>query len=125
MDNNTLHRRILTHVIITVFFALFGGIYEIFSHGVYSFFMIYAFAAPLCLCVLPYAVLLLKGKTPAKMAAELWDAAVLTLTAGLVFCGVLEIYGTTSRLTAVYFIAAAILALAAVVSGLIFSRARV
>lgn len=72
-----------------------------------------------------YAVLLLKGKTPAKLAAELWDAAVLTLTAGLVFCGVLEIYGTTSRLTAVYFVAAAILALAAVVSGLLFSCARV
>ena len=125
MDNNKLLRRILTQVIITAFFALFGGIYESFSHGVYSFFMIYAFAAPLCLCVLPYTVLLLRGKKPAKPAAELWDAAVLTLTIGLVFRGMLDIFGTTNRLLYVYFIAAAILALAAAVSGLIFSRARV
>ena len=108
-----LNKRVLTHVIIAVFFALFGGIYETFSHGVYSFFMIYAFAAPLCLCVLPYSIMRIKGKTPDRAAAELWDAAVLTLTVGLVFRGVLEIFGTTNRLLAVYFIAAAVLAVLA------------
>lgn len=35
------------------FCALFAGIYELFSHGVYSYFMIFSFAAPLMLGAIP------------------------------------------------------------------------
>ena len=38
---------------ISIFFAVFGGIYEYFSHGVYSYFMIYAFMIPLVLGTVP------------------------------------------------------------------------
>ena len=36
-----------------IFCALFGAIYEFFSHGVFSFFMIYAFAIPLAAGAFP------------------------------------------------------------------------
>ena len=37
----------------SVFCALFGAVYELFSHGVYSYWMIYAFAFPLLLGAIP------------------------------------------------------------------------
>ena len=42
-----------------VFCALFGAVYEVFSHGVFSFYMIYAFAIPLCLGTFPLMIILL------------------------------------------------------------------
>lgn len=36
-----------------IFCALFGAVYEFFSHGVFSFFMIYAFAIPLAAGTFP------------------------------------------------------------------------
>ena len=50
-----------------VFCALFGAVYEIFSHGVFSFFMIYAFAFPLVLGAVP---MLWMGLRTEKSAEE-------------------------------------------------------
>lgn len=38
------------------FLAFFGAVYEHFSHEVYSYYMIYAFAIPLFLGALPYGI---------------------------------------------------------------------
>lgn len=51
-----------------VFCALFGAVYEIFSHGVFSFYMIYAFAFPLVLGAVP---MLWMGLRTAKSAEEI------------------------------------------------------
>ena len=86
-----------------MFLAFFGAVYERFSHEVYSYWMIYAFAFPLVLGVLPWSVLALFDRSePVRSAAQLWDSGVLTLAVGSVFAGVLEIYGTTNRLWLVY-----------------------
>ena len=96
-------------------FAFFGAVYECFSHEVYSYRMIYAFAFPLLLGAFPYALCLWKSFNAGQCAMQLWDAAVFTWAAGSVFQGVLEIYGTTNRLILVYPIAGCILAAAAVI----------
>lgn len=97
-----LHK-ILTGLILSSACAVFGGIYEHFSHGVYSNYMIYAFLIPLFLSVIPGIVILLNEKSvPTKTTSALWNAGVATLTIGCIFQGVLEIYGTTNRLMIVY-----------------------
>ena len=96
-------------------FALFGAVYERFSHEVYSYRMIYAFAFPLILGAFPYAGCLLKSFSPGERVMQLWNAAVFTWATGSVFHGVLEIYGTTNRLILVYPIAGLISAAAAVI----------
>ncbi len=98
-------RQLLLHLGASAGFALFGAVYERFSHEVYSYWMIYAFAFPLMLGAIPGAVFLRKSYTPGKWAIWLWNAAVFTWTTGSVFKGVLEIYGTTNRLILVYWIA--------------------
>ena len=86
--------------------AAFGAIYEFFSHGVYSCFMIGAFVFPLLLGALPFSMLRQAGRPfPGKVAANLIHAGVATLTVGSIVQGVLEIYGTTNPLAAVYWIA--------------------
>lgn len=114
-----LKKHLLYNIIGAVFLALFGAIYEIFSHGVYSYFMIYAFAIPLIMGVLLYTVLLLKNKYPDNRFLKLWNTAIAALSIGSVFAGVLEIYGTTNSLIIVYPIAGGILMLLSLASLLI------
>jgi len=99
-----------------VFCALFGAVYELFSHEVYSYFMIYAFAIPLVLGVLPNLAAALFGwRAPGKIAANAWNSGVAALTVGCIFQGALEIYGTTNQLAIVYPVVAAALLVAGVV----------
>ena len=106
-----LKKHLLYNIIGSAFLALFGAVYEIFSHGVYSYFMIYAFAIPLVMGVLPYAILLLKDKSPDNRFLKLWNTAIAVLSTGSVFAGVLAIYGTTNSLIIVYPIVGGILML--------------
>ena len=89
----------------SVFLAVFGGVYELFSHGVYSAWMVFAFAVPLLLGVIPYAALLIGKQAPGQVFLNLWNAGIAALSVGSVFQGVLEIYGTTNSLVIVYPIA--------------------
>lgn len=97
----------------SAFVALFGAIYELFSHEVYSYYMIYAFAVPLVFTALTYSVISLVRLRPPRLAALMWDYAAATLCVGCLFRGALDIYGTTNALSAVYPVAAGALAAAA------------
>ena len=90
------------YLLIAGFCALFGGIYEKFSHGVYSYDMIYAFAYPLAGGAIPYLALGLTGKWPPSAARVLGHWGIAALTVGSIIRGVLEIYGTTNELTVWY-----------------------
>lgn len=107
--NAQLKTHLMFNVAGTIFLALFGAIYELFSHGVYSYHMIYAFGFPLIMGVLLYAVLILKGKYPRRSFLNVWNTAIATFSLGSVFEGVLEIYGTSNPLVIVYPVAGGIL----------------
>lgn len=99
-----------THLIFSLICAFVGAVYEKFSHEVYSYYMIYAFAFPLALGALPLFITGLFGKKqPGKISLNAWNSGVAALTVGSIFKGVLDIYGTTNRLIIVYPIAAGIL----------------
>ncbi len=102
------------YVLAAVNAAVFSAVYEHFSFGVYSAFMIFAFAVPLLMGALAFLLLgrALKktGTSVPALVCKIWHAAVATLTVGFLFRGVLDIYGTSSPLGAVYWIASAVLA---------------
>ncbi len=93
--------------------AAFAAVYESFSHGVYSLFLILAFLIPLLGGALPYGLLIRsrRSRKPGVPARCLYNSGLAALTAGSIFQGILEIYGTTNRLSAVYWIAGAVLSL--------------
>lgn len=105
------------YLYISLFCALFGGIYEFYSFGVYSYFMIYAFTVPLVLGTLPYLLAGLKQtvQMPCESSRKLWGAGIAAWTVGSLFKGVLDIYGTSSPLTGIYWLSGMILLLSGMI----------
>lgn len=81
--------------------AAAAAVYGLFSHGVYSYYMTYAFMIPLLAGALPHLLMALRG-TEIMSFNDAQLAFVITLTAGSLLKGALDIYGTTNRLLIVY-----------------------
>ena len=105
------------YLVVSVFCAVFGGIYEMFSHEVYSFYMIYAFLFPLTGGSLVFSLLhfLQIKRYPDAGTKQLYHSGIATWTVGSVVKGVLEIYGTTNALSDWYMVVGTALVLAAIV----------
>jgi hypothetical protein len=125
----------------SVLIAAAGAVYGLFSHGVYSYYMTYAFMIPLLAGAVPHLLAAMKGERAAEktsaaavsslsMADECDEdrvngtvadenterpartmsqdpgsaqlAFIVTLTAGSLLKGALDIYGTTNRLLIAY-----------------------
>ena len=92
------------------FCAAFAAVYERFSHGVYSPFMVFAFLIPFIGGFIPYLLIgLLKGRFPKKLSFYLYNAGIGFLTIGSLMQGALEIYGTTNSLMTIYPVAGGVL----------------
>ena len=94
------------YIIVTLICILFAIIYESFSHGVISNFMIYAFMIPLVFgVVVSYVSYYLKiKKLPTEIENKTYNVAVATFTIGSIIEGVLQIYGTTNSKVYVYLV---------------------
>lgn len=109
-DINTNQRKTaktaFIYLLVSLLLALFGAVYELFSHEVYSFYMIYAFAFPLAGETLPFAAisLFVEKKTPNAVSQNLYHSGIAALTIGSILQGVLEIYGTTNRWIRLYWL---------------------
>ena len=110
-DTKKYSRVALTYLIISILCGVFGAVYEYFSFGVYSYFMLYAFAFPLIGGVLPgLCISLFKPEFNTWLICEtLYHCAIATFTVGSIIQGVLEIYGTTNSTARWYWYAGAAL----------------
>lgn len=92
------------YLIISVLCAVFGAVYELFSHKVYSFYMIFAFMIPLLGGFVPSLIMyaLNVKRCRADAAGGLYRSGIATLTIGSIIKGILEIYGTTNALSRLY-----------------------
>ena len=116
-------KKTLSYLFLSLFVLLLGQIYEHFSHGVYSNYMLFAFLFPLLGLFLPNLLLrLLPKKDVAKSEGctwsmersstsltgeknfSFWKWGIATLTVGSLYKGILEIYGTSSNLELSYLI---------------------
>ena len=77
-----------------------------FSHAVYSYYMIYAFAFPLVGGTLMFQIFTVTGPAqyPHHLACKLYHSGIAALTVGSIVRGVLDIYGTTNALSGYYWI---------------------
>ena len=99
--------RFFAYIGITAFIALFGFVYEQFSHGVNSNYMWFAWIWPLIFGVGVYAILCFSPikKVPGVLAESCYNLGVALLTTRFILMGVLEIYGKTNdRMVLIYFI---------------------
>lgn len=99
------------YLAVTAFVLAFGIVYECFSHGVVSLYMVLAFLIPLVLGVLPFGTVTVMKKNyyPSPIGSNTYHAGIATLTVGSIMKGVLDIYGTTSPYVSAYLIIGIIL----------------
>ncbi len=102
MSTSDIKKKIKQFLIITIITLLFSIIYEYFSFGVISKYMILAPLIPLILGVLTY--LLLKNEKVGYIESSMYSNGVYTLLIGSILQGVLEIYGTTNKLMIIYLV---------------------
>lgn len=106
------------YLLFALFCMFFGAVYELFSHEVYSFYMIYAFAFLLVGGTLPFFIISLLEQMlyPGTFARNLYHSGIATFTVGSIIQGVLDIYGTTNSLTRLYWYIGGSLILLGIVS---------
>jgi hypothetical protein len=107
VKNDAYLKTAYVYLLISLFCVLFGAVYELFSHEVYSFYMIYAFVFPLVGGVLLF-LLMGMGKlfiNSSAVSCNLYHAGIATLTIGSILTGIVEIYGTTNTLIRIYWMA--------------------
>jgi len=98
-------RDAVIYMLITSLCGIFSAVYEHFSHGVYSSYMVYLFLFPLVAGVLPYLLIhLLELPFPNRAALNLYNSGISSLILGSALSGVFEIYGTQCSLCVVYWI---------------------
>ena len=121
IENN--QKQIFKYLKISIFFLIFGLIYEFFSHNVYSLYMLGAFLIPLILGFGIYLIIYCTKiyKYLSYQGMQIFNCGVMTLTVGSVMKGVLEIYGTTNSLTRIYLIFSLILLIMSMVVNIIFN----
>ena len=109
-DKKRALRSSLLYGCAALFFAVFGFVYELFSHEVYSYYMIYAFMIPVCLGIIPYLGIYHSGlRLPSGIFTQVYASGVMTLTTGSIMRGVLDIYGTTNSKLVLYLYAGSVL----------------
>ena len=114
-----LHKRYFRHAVgnmlTALFFVLFGGIYEAFSFGVYSNYMIYSFV-PLMICGTIILLIAVRDRIPEGRFILPLEMSAITFTVGSAAVGAIEIYGTSNKLTKIYPAAGGILLAAAFIT---------
>lgn len=114
------------YLLISLFCIFFGAVYETFSHEVYSYYMIYAFAFPLVGGTLGFFLIALSkaGKYPSSSATMLYHTGIAVLTVSSLLRGVLDIYGTSNHLIGYFWIIGIVLVVVGVILGILSMRGK-
>lgn len=92
----------IVYLIISIICGIFSAVYEYFSHGVFSIYMV---LPGVVLFVLGFILVPLLNKLFDRISFNLYNSFLACLLTGSYIKGILDIYGTTNDLIYVYFIA--------------------
>ena len=122
LDTNIMKKELKKYLIFSSLCLVFACIYEMFSHQVYSMFMILSFLIPLIMGVGVYALLVKKHFLVNNISNSLYKMSLYTFTFGSIMKGVLDIYGTTNSKLVIYWIVGVIMLVVAIVWQIINRR---
>ena len=110
----------MVYTLITVFFFIFSRIYEHFSFGETSVYMHWLFGVPL---IGEVVLLIFQKLIPnlSRLSLNLWNSAVATIAAGVLFRGIVNLSGRSTTLDLPYWYVGLVLAGLALLS-MIFTR---
>ena len=96
-----LKKTALVYTLLSIFFFAFSRIYESFSFGETSTYMHYLYAVPLVGGLLLLIILKIIPNL-SRLSLNLWNSAVATLTAGVLFRGIVNLSGRSTTLDQPY-----------------------
>lgn len=119
-NNKRFTKTAVVYTLITVFFFIFSRIYEHFSFGETSVYMHWLFGVPLIGGVV---LLIFQKLIPnlSRLSLNLWNSAVATIAAGVLFRGIVNLSGRSTTLDLPYWYVGLVLAGLALLS-MIFTR---
>ena len=119
-NNKRFKKTAVVYTLITVFFFIFSRIYEHFSFGETSVYMHWLFGVPLIGGVV---LLIFQKLIPnlSRLSLNLWNSAVATIAAGVLFRGIVYLSGRSTTLDLPYWYVGLVLAGLALLS-MIFTR---
>ena len=119
-NNKRFKKTAVVYTLITVFFFIFSRIYEHFSFGETSVYMHWLFGVPLIggVVLLIFQKLILNLS---RLSLNLWNSAVATIAAGVLFRGIVNRSGRSTTLDLPYWYVGLVLAGLALLS-MIFTR---
>ncbi|MGT2814467.1 hypothetical protein ACVRYQ_08190 [Streptococcus intermedius] len=119
-NNKRFKKTVVVYTLITVFFFIFTRIYEHFSFGETSVYMHWLFGVPLIGGVV---LLIFQKLIPnlSRLSLNLWNSAVATIAAGVLFRGIVNLSGRSTTLDLPYWYVGLVLAGLALLS-MIFTR---
>lgn len=119
-NNKRFKKTAVVYTLITVFFFIFSRIYEHFSFGETSVYMHWLFGVPLIGGVV---LLIFQRLIPnlSRLSLNLWNSAVATIAAGVLFRGIVNLSGRSTTLDLPYWYVGLVLAGLALLS-MIFTR---
>ena len=100
-NNKRFKKTAVVYTLITVFFFIFSRIYEHFSFGETSVYMYWLFGVPLIGGVV---LLIFQKLIPnlSRLSLNLWNSAVATIAAGVLFRGIVNLSGRSTTLDLPY-----------------------
>ena len=116
LDINKIKKSMISYLVFSIILLIFGIVYELFSHGIISYFMILSFLYPLILGTLLNFLFYKRiiKKLPTKLSSNLYFSTILSLSIGSITKGILDIYGTTNNLIIIFPIISIVLFILAV-----------
>ena len=119
-NNKRFKKTAVVYTLITVFFSIFSRIYEHFSFGETSVYMHWLFGVPL---IGEVVLLIFQKLIPnlSRLSLNLWNSAVATIAAGVLFRGIVNLSGRSTTLDLPYWYVGLVLAGLALLS-MIFTR---
>ena len=119
-NNKRFKKTAVVYTLITVFFFIFSRIYEHFSFGETSVYMHWLFGVPLIGGVV---LLIFQKLIPnlSRLSLNLWNSAVATIAAGVLFRGIVNLSGRSTTLDLPYWYVGLVLAGLALLA-MIFTR---
>ena len=119
-NNKRFKKTAVVYTVITVFFFIFSRIYEHFSFGETSVYMHWLFGVPL---IGEVVLLIFQKLIPnlSRLSLNLWNSAVATIAAGVLFRGIVNLSGRSTTLDLPYWYVGLVLAGLALLS-MIFTR---
>ena len=100
-NNKRFKKTAVVYTLITVFFFIFSRIYEHFSFGETSVYMHWLFGVPL---IGGIVLLIFQKLIPnlSRLSLNLWNSAVATIAAGVLFRGIVNLSGRSTTLDLPY-----------------------